>query len=173
MPGSKRKDKWRAWFFSFSGRMPTEHLPGPGERKWSHLTPQTPCCWWKRTQPPTNVSTCAIRGQKGQVSVPFPPPESKAGGRTGDSGCCPSLPQPSWISVKSLAPCSGDKTKMHGAGWILKNITRWRKSPWMPVPLLPPIPAPLPFHRILHCFQQSHPIPSERECHPSEEVFAF
>lgn len=146
MPASKHKDKRRAWASSFSGRMSIEHLLGPRERKTSHLMLGLRAAGGQRTQPPTNASTGALRGQKGQVAVPPLPQRARQVGGLGTKGAVPTLTGPAWVSVKSLASRSEEKTKILRAGWTLKSITRWRRSPWIPVPPPPLVLAPLPSH---------------------------
>lgn len=141
MPGSKQ---W-AWFFSFSGRMPTEHLLGP-ERKMPRLTAQTPCCWQKRTQPPTNTSTCAVRGQGSQVAVPRLPQRAKQMRGLGTVPAAPPPPDPAILELfKKLCFPLWGQDQDAASRLDSQKCNQVRQVPSDPRASPAPSLAPLPF----------------------------
>lgn len=157
MPGSNQKDKqWTQ--FSFSGRMPTERPPGPKQRRIPHWTPQTPCCWQKRTQPQTPALCC--EGTNGPTRSCLHLLESKASERPGDNLCCPSpLPSPPFSLQHDLLPAQGTGcNKQVGLLKISWKGVGPHRSPCFP------FPDPGPFAQNTSLFSAvCHLIPSKED----------
>ena len=137
------KDKQWTRVLSFAARVRKGPLPRPRERKPPLDTSDSTLLAEKDSATNKHLCCCGNRGPRGSPSASL---ESEAGERPQEgpwgSLCLPGLPI---LAFKSLAPLCGDRTGMHQAGWILKNIMSWGSSPW--VPMLP-LPQSCP-HKVL------------------------
>lgn len=143
VPGSNQIHKQWTRPFSFTGKMPTPSRAQGAEN--SPGMPQTPRCWRKRTQPPTNTSTGRSRRAKWKSP-------SLTGARPGDSRCCLSLPQPSCCSVKNLASCSG-MGQDASSRWDSQKYQVLGQVPMDPRVTPSLLLTPLPLHKTRPCFQ--------------------